>query len=61
VESAACCVFLVVIKDSVHLRNVKKGEDQILRKFFLYLKVFLGLAPPAAFAGGLECLSSRVR
>lgn len=32
-------VFLVVIKDSVHLRNVKKGEDQILWKLFLYLEV----------------------
>lgn len=61
VESAACRVFLVVIKDSVHLRNVKKGEDQILWKLFLYLEVFLGLAPPATFAGVLECLSSRVR
>lgn len=53
VESTACRVFLVVIKDSVHLRNVKKEEDQILWKLFLCLEVFLGLAAPATCAAVL--------
>ena len=48
-ESAACCVFLVVIKDSVHLRNVKKGEDQILRKFFFVFKGVSRFGPTSRF------------